>query len=69
MTNMLICEHGNLRRQCELCERDDRIAELKQQRDNLLEAIKNLMAVKGRHHAEIAYNRLVEVLAEVEAKK
>lgn len=28
---MNICKHGQLRRQCDLCEKDDRIAELERQ--------------------------------------
>lgn len=37
------------------------------QRDELLAAAKNLRDVKGRHHSEQAFNRLVEVIARMEA--
>lgn len=42
---------------------------LEQQRDKLLAAARNLRDVKGRHHSEQAYARLMEVLAEVEVSQ
>jgi hypothetical protein len=43
----LVCEHGSLRRKCEICERDERIVELERE---LEEARKALLwvAVQGK---------------------
>jgi len=35
----LVCEHGSLRRKCEICERDERIKELE-------EALREIVALK-----------------------
>ena len=54
----------------------DRIEQLETERDQLREqvkmlqsAIKNLRDVKGRHHSEIAYKRLIEALDATEPKE
>jgi CRISPR/Cas system-associated protein Cas10 (large subunit of type III CRISPR-Cas system) len=31
-----VCEHGSLRRKCEICERDERIKELERERDEAM---------------------------------
>ena len=43
--------------------------ELKNQRDELLAASKNLRDVKGRYNTEIAMKRLFETIAKVESEK
>ncbi len=43
------------------------LVKVRQQRDELLVAAKNLRDVKGRHHSEQAFKALVEVIAKVEA--
>ena len=42
--------------------------ELREQVKMLQSAIKNLRDVKGRHHSEIAYKRLIEALVTTEQK-
>lgn len=46
--------------------RETTFVALEQQRDELLAAAKNLIAVKGRFHSEQAFNALVDVVAQVE---
>ena len=40
-----------------------------EQRDELMEAAKNLRDVKGRYNTEIAMKRLIETIAKVESEK
>lgn len=37
--NDLVCEHGSFRRKCEICERDERIAELERRLDEARKAL------------------------------
>lgn len=41
------------------------IAGLRAMEEKLVSAVRNLKAAKGRHHTEIAYARLMDVLADV----
>lgn len=52
-----------------MVERFSLLNQTEKQRDKLLQAAKNLRDVKGRHHSEQAYARLMEVLAEVEVSQ
>ena len=54
--------------EAELAKEREKVKELEDARDqlaaaqNIVDAAKNLVAVKGRHHAEIAYKRLKEAV-------
>ena len=39
------CDHGHLRRSCELCQRDEEIEQLKAERDALLAEVERLKGV------------------------
>lgn len=48
-------------------EQRDYASQLENRLYHLLSAAKNLRDVKGRHHSEIAMNRLIDAIAEVES--
>ena len=48
---------------CKVMERER--DEAREQRDRLAEACQNLIDVKGRHHTEIAFDKVQRVLAAV----
>ena len=63
------CDKGHWEAQmtlpCKQCE----IESLRKQRNDLLEAVDNLVNVKGRHNTEIAWKRMADLVKELKALK
>ena len=50
-------------------QHEQTIESLRQQRNDLLEAVDNLSKVKGRYNTEIAWGRMADLVAKLKAAK
>ncbi len=59
----VVCEHGNAKRKCELCERDERIVELEGRIDDLKACIRKIIKEEDSKGVRIWWDWVRDVLA------